>query len=154
MLIKNINSEENNFDYTIIGAGPASITLALELEKKGFSSILFEAGGADYSDESQKYYSGSVVGDKYFPLDQSRLRYFGGSSGHWSGWCRPLDKHDLIDWPINYNDLRKYLSEASKILEIDENFQSKYIDKDFNQINFQWIMRLVGLRCQKNGKHN
>ena len=85
MLVKNINSEENNFDYTIIGAGPASITLALELERKGFSSILFEAGGADYSVESQKYYSGSVIGDEYFTLDGSRLRYFGGSSNHWTG---------------------------------------------------------------------
>ena len=33
MLINNIDSEHNNFDFTIIGSGPASITLALELEK-------------------------------------------------------------------------------------------------------------------------
>ena len=97
MLISNIISEENIFDFTIIGTGPASITLALELERKGFSSILFEAGGTDYSEESQNYYSGDVVGDKYFPLDVTRLRYFGGSSNHWGGWCRPLDEHDLVD---------------------------------------------------------
>ena len=114
MLINNINSKENNFDFTIIGTGPASITLALELEKKGFSSILFEAGGEDYSDESQKYYSGSIIGDKYFPLDANRLRYFGGTSGHWGGKCRPLDKHDLVDWPITHHDLSKYLSKISK----------------------------------------
>ena len=137
MLISNIISEENIFDFTIIGTGPASITLALELERKGFSSILFEAGGTDYSEESQNYYSGDVVGDKYFPLDVTRLRYFGGSSNHWGGWCRPLDEHDLVDWPINYYDLKKFLIKASNILEIDGNFQSKYIDENFNQINFQ-----------------
>lgn len=138
MLINNINSEENNFDFTIIGTGPASLTLAFELEKKGFSSMLFEAGGADYSNESQKYYSGSVTGDKYFPLDESRLRYFGGTSGHWAGWCAPLDKYDLIDWPINYNDLEKYLSEASKILEIGEDFTKKPINENFNQNTIQF----------------
>ena len=121
MLINNIDSEHNKFDFTIIGSGPASITLALELEKKGFSSILFEAGDIEYTSESQKYYSGTVIGDKYFPLDITRLRYFGGTSNHWNGWCRPLDKYDLIDWPIDYNDLKKYLNKAARILEINEN---------------------------------
>jgi len=138
MLINNIDSENNNFDFTIIGSGPASITLALELEKKGFSSIIFEAGGVDYSSKSQNYYSGSVVGDKYFSLDETRLRYFGGSSNHWQGWCRPLDKHDLVDWPINHDDLKKHLNEATKILEIKNKFYDKPITENFNQIVFQF----------------
>ena len=138
MLINNIDQVNNKFDFTIIGSGPASITLALELEKKGFSSILFEAGGIDFSSKSQKYYSGNVIGDKYFPLDITRLRYFGGTSNHWSGWCRPLDKYDLIDWPIDYNDLKKYLNKAARILEINEKFQDTPINEDFNQIIFQF----------------
>ena len=138
MLINNIDSEHNKFDITIIGSGPASITLALELEKKGFSSILFEAGDIEYTPESQKNYSGTVIGDKYFPLDITRLRYFGGSSNHWGGMCRPLDKHDLIDWPIDYNDLKKYLNKAAEILEIDPGFKNKRINEDFNQIYFQF----------------
>ena len=32
MIIKNIDNIENFFDFTIIGSGPASITLALKLE--------------------------------------------------------------------------------------------------------------------------
>ena len=138
MLINNIDHVNNKFDFTIIGSGPASITLALELEKKGFSSILFEAGGIDFSSKSQKYYSGNVIGDKYFPLDITRLRYFGGTSNHWSGWCRPLDKYDLIDWPIDYNDLKKYLNKAAEILEIDPGFKDKRINEDFNQISYQY----------------
>ena len=40
-----------------------------KIEKKGFSSILFEAGDIEYTPESQKNYSGTVIGDKYFSLD-------------------------------------------------------------------------------------
>ena len=63
---------------------------------------------------------------EYFPLDAARLRYFGGTSGHWGGRCRPLDDADFevkpgIDWarwPITKADLDPYLSRASEILEI------------------------------------
>ncbi len=36
----------------------------------------------------------------YLPLESSRLRYLGGSSNHWGGWCRPLDAIDFEarDW--------------------------------------------------------
>ena len=138
MLINNINSEENNFDFTIIGSGPASITLALELENKGFSSILFEAGGSNFSSDSQSYYSGESLGDKYYPLEITRLRFFGGTSNHWGGTCRTMDRHDLVDWPIDYDDLKKFLPKSSKILEINGNFESKPIDKNFNQINVEF----------------
>ena len=40
--------------------------------------------------------SGETIGDDYFALDTSRLRMFGGTSGHWTGMCRTLDKEDLI----------------------------------------------------------
>ena len=33
------------------------------------------------------------IGDKI--LGASRLRHFGGTSGHWGGWCRPLDPVDF-----------------------------------------------------------
>jgi choline dehydrogenase-like flavoprotein len=25
-----------------------------------------------------------------YPLAESRLRFFGGTTNHWGGWCRPL----------------------------------------------------------------
>ena len=69
----------------IVGAGPAGITLAKELGNYGVKVILCEAGELDYSEQSQDCYKGKVIGDTYFPLDISRLRYFGGTSNHWGG---------------------------------------------------------------------
>ena len=75
--------EDKKFDLIIVGSGPAGITLALELEKFKISSLIIEAGKNNFSDESQKFYDGSIIGDEYPPLNVTRLRQFGGSSGHW-----------------------------------------------------------------------
>ena len=136
MIIKNIENFDNSFDFTIIGSGPASITLALKLEENGFSSIIFEAGDLYPTGESQEFYSGEIVGDTYFDLDVTRLRCFGGSSQHWGGWCRPLDEIDFDTWPIKKNDLDNYLSKSCEILEIKDSFFKKKINKNINQINF------------------
>ena len=68
MIINNLQNINFDHDYTIIGSGPASLTLAMSLEEKGFSSIIFEAGGLEPTDESQSYYTGEVSGDHYFTL--------------------------------------------------------------------------------------
>ncbi|MBI5409238.1 MAG: GMC family oxidoreductase, partial [Nitrospirae bacterium] len=115
------------FDICICGAGVAGITLATNLSKK-LNIALLEAGGFDYSDESQDVYKGSVIGREYYPLEETRMRYFGGTSNVWSGWCRPLDPHDFepkryveySGWPITRNDLEPYLEKAKVILDIPE----------------------------------
>ncbi|MEQ9057692.1 MAG: FAD-binding protein, partial [Roseovarius confluentis] len=66
----------------IIGSGPAGITVALRLAEKGIPSLILEAGGLEFSDASQDFYRGDVIGDPYYDLDTTRLRYFGGSSNH------------------------------------------------------------------------
>jgi hypothetical protein len=109
-------------EYIIIGAGPAGITIALELEKKNKSVLLIEAGGIEITEKDQSRYAGSVEGDKYFDLDITRLRYFGGSSNHWGGNCAPLDPVDFNEWPIKKKDLDIYESETKKILEINQPF--------------------------------
>ena len=68
-----MNNRQDNltdkFDFTIIGSGPASLSLALKLEKKGFKIIIFEAGDLYPTEVNQKMYEGNIVGDKYFDLD-------------------------------------------------------------------------------------
>ena len=108
----------------IIGAGPAGITLALRLAEARIPCALLEAGGRDYSGRSQDFYAGETIGDPYFELDVARLRYLGGTSGHWSGWCRPLDAHDFLardwiahsGWPIGADALAPHLPAARAIL--------------------------------------
>lgn len=114
------------FDVCIIGTGPAGITLATELAARGRSVVLLEAGGASYDEQSQAMYAAEVVGPLKFPLDVGRLRYLGGTSNHWGGFCRALDDIDFetkvpgVDtaWPIRAADLAPYLPRAERILEL------------------------------------
>ena len=84
------------FDVCLIGAGPAGVTLATELGARGHSVLLLEAGGASYEESSQAMYSGEVVGALKFALDTSRLRYLGGASNPWGGFCQALDAVEAV----------------------------------------------------------
>lgn len=116
------------FDVCVAGAGPAGITLARRLAAQGFSVALMEAGGFDYDPVSQDVYAGECGGHDYFPLDECRLRYFGGTSGHWEGKCRPLEARDfqrhgydpMSGWAIARADLDPYLEPAARIVELDD----------------------------------
>jgi choline dehydrogenase-like flavoprotein len=115
-----------NFDVCVVGAGPAGITLARRLAAAGARVALMEAGGLEFTDESQDVYRGANLGMKYFDLDICRLRYFGGTSNHWGGWTRALDAVDflpkrgvpLTGWPIEQLDLDPYRAEADAILDV------------------------------------
>jgi len=117
---------EQSFDVCVIGAGPAGITLARRLARAGASVALMEAGGFDITEESQDVYRGENVGRDYFELDTARLRYFGGTSNHWGGWCRALDLYDfapkpfhpMSGWPISDLDIDPYRAEADHILDL------------------------------------
>ncbi|MSU90193.1 GMC family oxidoreductase [Rhodobacteraceae bacterium 2CG4] len=114
------------FDVCVIGTGPAGITLARKLAAAGARVALMEGGGEDYAPRSQNLYKGQVAGLDYWPLDQPRLRLFGGSSNHWAGWSRALDALDfaprahvpLSGWPIAKADLDPYAAETEGILEL------------------------------------
>lgn len=138
MLVENLELLKNDFHFTIIGSGPASISLALELEKKDFKILILEAGNENISEESQNFYKGNVLGDKYFDLSETRLRCLGGSSQHWGGWCRTLDEIDFNDWPIKKIDLDPFLNQACNILNISNSFKNAVVNKNLNQIEFQF----------------
>ena len=137
MIINNIENE-NLPNYIIIGGGPAGITLATQLANKDENVLLIEAGGLEFDEKVQSHYKGEVVGDKYYDLDVTRLRYFGGSSNHWGGNCAPLDEYDLKSWPISYEELKKFEIEAKKILNIKNDFV-KYEKSIFNSFDLSSI---------------
>jgi choline dehydrogenase-like flavoprotein len=112
-------------DIAIIGGGAAGITLALELAGKGLQTCLLESGGLDYAEDTQSLYSGANAARWYFPLDKCRLRYFGGSTNHWGGWCRPLAPIDFeardwvphSGWPLSRADLDPWYERAQPLIE-------------------------------------
>lgn len=119
-------------DLLILGAGPAGITLALEAARStpNLSIVLAEAGGLEPSNQAElELYSGESSGSSKYSLSTTRLRYFGGTSGHWGGWSRPLDSIDfvarpeagIIGWPFAKSELEPHYAAAHRWLEVDDN---------------------------------
>src|SRR5262245_42945466 len=113
-------------DLCIIGAGAAGISLALELAGMAISVLLLESGGFDPEPQTQALTKGEVVGLPTFPLEISRLRFFGGSTGHWGGFCRAFDALDFEErpwvrhsgWPITLADVAPYYDRAQELCQI------------------------------------
>ncbi|HEU4709195.1 MAG TPA: GMC oxidoreductase [Methylophilaceae bacterium] len=130
----------------IIGSGPAGISLALKLEQKNIPSLILEAGGYDFDPDVQAAYQGKVIGDPYFELAGARLRYFGGSSGHWAGMCRPLDEVDFeprkgmknSGWPIRKKDLDPYQEETNGILDLEPLDPDEPLSDKLQRVHFQF----------------
>ena len=119
-------------DVCIVGSGAAGITLARALDTGARSVCVLEAGGFRRTPDSQALYrgvgEGTVLGQgrrRY--LDRSRLRLFGGTTGHWTGFCRPLDRLDFerrswiphSGWPLTKDDLAPYYRAAARVVEIE-----------------------------------
>jgi len=113
-------------DLCIVGGGPAGISLALALENSPLEVCVLESGGLGFGGAAQALNTGSNVGLPYFDLDACRLRYFGGTTGHWSGWCNELAPIDFQDrswighsgWPISEEELAPHLGRAHELLEL------------------------------------
>ncbi|MGH9461260.1 MAG: FAD-dependent oxidoreductase [Vicinamibacteria bacterium] len=118
-------------DLCIVGAGAAGISIARELAGKGLSILVLESGGFDFDVEIQSLYRGETlgpfmpVGEPY--LTRARLRYFGGSTNHWEGQCRPLDDIDFearswvpdSGWPFPKSRLEPYYERAAALCQIE-----------------------------------
>tara|TARA_R110002049_G_scaffold140758_1_gene302036 strand:+ start:5214 stop:6689 length:1476 start_codon:yes stop_codon:yes gene_type:complete len=121
-----ISEQRDAVDVCIIGAGAAGISMAVTLSERGHRVLLCEGGDADYSERSQECYRGETIGDPYIPLYGARLRHLGGSTNHWGGVCRPLDRYDFTAksaasetaWPIGRDALSPYYHSAAKLLDL------------------------------------
>ncbi|MFC1643189.1 FAD-dependent oxidoreductase, partial [Myxococcota bacterium] len=110
----------------VAGGGAAGIALARQLARSGRDVILLESGGLQMEADTQALYRGETRGSLYFALDAARLRYFGGTTNHWTGWCRPLDRCDfeqrdwipLSGWPLSISELSPYFLGAQELCEL------------------------------------
>ncbi|MGV6826079.1 MAG: FAD-dependent oxidoreductase [bacterium] len=113
-------------DLCIIGAGAAGITIAREFDGTGMNVWLLESGGLEFEQDTQDLYVGASSGRKYFPLDETRLRYLGGTTNHWAGLCRPLDEIDFevrdwvphSGWPFDRDHLMSWYRRAEIVCEL------------------------------------
>lgn len=139
--LNNITSKTNHkYGICIIGAGPAGITLANELEKKVGGVCILESGGLtrEYHSKALK----SVVSGVGEIKSNSQERIFGGTSLTWDGLSAPLDPVDFSyraylsapGWPITYQEILPYYHRAAStygfpILRDFRTFQSYVIKK-------------------------
>jgi choline dehydrogenase-like flavoprotein len=119
-------------DVCIVGAGPAGITLALELAGSGLAVLVLESGGVSPRREDQWLAGGENADPLYYRLRRSRVIGFGGSSNHWMGTsgmrARPLEELDFVErpeidrsgWPIARRELDGYYRRAQDICRLGD----------------------------------
>ena len=113
-------------DLCIIGGGPAGITLARRLAKRGRRILLLESGGLDHDPIIAALGVGTNVGMTYYGLEDSRLRFFGGTTNIWGGRCARLDPIDFeprdwvphSGWPIGPEQLQEGYERAEQDLQL------------------------------------
>jgi choline dehydrogenase-like flavoprotein len=124
--------EEILTDVCIVGAGPAGITIASELDNRGVRVCLLEAGGQDFEQRFQRQSRGESDGYPIHRLHESRARAFGGTlshphfrdAPHWA--ARPLDPIDFaaregrpeFGWPFDRKHLDPYYGRAVSLCGI------------------------------------
>jgi choline dehydrogenase-like flavoprotein len=119
-------------DICLIGAGAAGITIARELAGTGQQICLIEGGGLKFEyPESQSLYAGTSVGIPT-SLVAGRLRFFGGTTNHWSGRCAPLSDIDFqrrpwvphSGWPLDRAELDPYYVRACEVAGFPSKWRS------------------------------
>lgn len=123
-------------DVCIIGAGPAGMTVALELMQRDLRILMLEAGDEECREPS-RWSVGSSAWTRYPPLRCVRREGFGGTSLAWLPWalagarapdgglrCYPLQPLDFeaqpwlpnSGWPFGLQRLTPYYERAHAVL--------------------------------------
>jgi len=118
---------DTKFDLCIVGAGPAGITLAIEMASAGTRICLLDAGDEHYSIESQELYKPQYKAEFYEDTTFNRLRMLGGSSNHWENNTSEFMPNDFLKkdwipnsgWPISYEDVGPFYIRAAIYCQTD-----------------------------------
>jgi choline dehydrogenase-like flavoprotein len=128
-----INQIRQNYDFVIVGSGPAGISTALALAKNSKLKILIvESGSISFRQHARNLSRVKAVGDlneHYYNLHSQRL--FGGTSFVWNGWCTQFEKRSFLqnEWPIAYSEIEKYYQESARVLDLASEASQKVFTK-------------------------
>ena len=113
-------------DLCIVGGGAAAIAVALEFMKSGQQVIVLPGGGSNQTATGIDLYRGKVTPEgSHEPLEEARLRMWGGTTTVWGGRCVPFDPIDFearswvpySGWPIKIGELESYIARANELSE-------------------------------------
>lgn len=122
-------------DVCIIGAGPAGITIACELNRESFRVCLVESGGLGYEPQTEQLQRLSTVDSDLEPPHEARRRQFGGAANSWNvlttragGGVRYLPLSDIdfekrewvpySGWPFSKAALDPFYERAQRVCDI------------------------------------
>jgi choline dehydrogenase-like flavoprotein len=113
-------------DLCIVGGGPAGISVALPFLDSSTTVAIIESGGLDFDEAAQDQAEATSSGHDYFPMKETRIRAFGGSTMSWGGISAPLDTIDFekrswvphSGWPISREDLDPYYDDAKTVSHV------------------------------------
>jgi choline dehydrogenase-like flavoprotein len=136
-------------DICIVGGGAAGIAMAREFLSSRLRVTLLESGSMEFEPKTQQLYAGTSVGRPYPYLDTSRLRFFGGTTNHWGGWCLPFDSIDFEvrdglpyrGWPFDRSYLDPWYRRTQPILQLGP----------YNYRPFDWGIRPAAIPAPFNG---
>ncbi len=108
-------------DLCVVGAGPAGISLALEVARLGRRVLVLESGG-DGPDAAAQALSDAHVVDpsRHDPMRIAVARRLGGTANLWGGRCLPYDPIDFEPraavggalWPLRYDEIAPFYPQA------------------------------------------
>lgn len=108
-------------DVCIVGAGPVGISMAVEMERLGFTVLLLESGREGADSHIQQLSDAEITDPaRHDDMRIAVSRQLGGTSNLWGGFCVKYDAIDfmprpgLVDarWPIAYEDLLPHYRRA------------------------------------------
>ena len=103
--------------------------------------VVLESGGYVGDTKTQALYDGRNIGTPMnsshggLELEDLRLRFLGGTTNHWAGWCRPLEPVDFTatparpdsSWPFGRDVLDPWYEQAGRVCQIGAfEYESEY----------------------------
>lgn len=113
-------------DLCIVGGGSAAISVAMRYLDSGNSIIMIPGGATNQTALGIDLYRGKVSpSGSHEPLEENRLRMWGGTTTVWGGRCVPFDPIDFehrdwipgSGWPIRHESLDRYWEPACRFSE-------------------------------------
>jgi len=121
-------AEAQEHQTIVVGSGPAGLTLAMELARRGRPTLVLESG-LDRPSAAQELSVATIVDPhRHDDMRIAVARRLGGTSNLWGGRSLPLDPVDFIPraftgftrWPIGYADLAPYYPAACRYADCGE----------------------------------
>lgn len=106
---------------TIVGSGPAGLSLAMALSSRGVASRVLESGGERASQKVQALSDARIADTaRHDDMSIAVARRLGGTSNLWGARCVPYDPIDFepravngsTRWPIAYSDIATWYGDA------------------------------------------